>query len=142
MRCPFCGDDTSRVVDTREARDGEEIRRRRECEECGRRFTTRERTELVLPRIIKHDERREDFQREKLLTAVQKACEKRPISAEALDRLVDRLVHNAEILTFKGQSWRFKEAQERAAQRTKERAARRQARRKRSPSTTTARKQP
>jgi len=68
-----------------------EIRRRRECVECGRRFTTRERIEDVLPKVVKRDERREEFWREKLVHAVQKACEKRPVSADALARLVDRV---------------------------------------------------
>lgn len=68
-----------------------EIRRRRECGECGRRFTTRERIEDVLPKVVKRDERREEFWREKLVHAVQKACEKRPVSADALERLVDRV---------------------------------------------------
>lgn len=91
MRCPYCGDDASRVVDTRVASNGEEIRRRRECEECGRRFTTRERTELVLPRIIKRDERREDYSRDKLLHGIDRACVKRPIPTEAILRVVDRI---------------------------------------------------
>lgn len=91
MRCPFCGDDATRVVDTRVGREGEEIRRRRECEECGRRFTTRERTELVLPRIIKHDERREEYAREKLLRGIEHACVKRPVSADAIERIIDRV---------------------------------------------------
>lgn len=91
VRCPYCGDDASRVVDTRLAREGEEIRRRRECEECARRFTTRERIELLLPRVIKHDERREDFAREKLLRGIEHACVKRPVSADAVERMVDRI---------------------------------------------------
>ena len=91
MRCPYCGDDASRVVDTRVSREGEEIRRRRECEECGRRFTTRERTELVLPRIIKHDERREEYSRDKLLRGIDRACVKRPVSADAVERIIDRI---------------------------------------------------
>ena len=91
MRCPYCGDDASRVVDTRVGGGGDEIRRRRECEECGRRFTTRERPELVLPRIIKHDERREDYVRDKLLRGIDHACVKRPIRTEAIERLVDRV---------------------------------------------------
>ncbi len=70
---------------------GEEIRRRRECEECGRRFTTRERAELVLPRVIKRDERREDFSRDKLLRGIDHACVKRPIRTDAVERLVDRI---------------------------------------------------
>ena len=91
MRCPFCADETNRVIDSRLARDGQEIRRRRECMECQRRFTTRERVEQAWPRIIKSDERREDYDREKLLLGVERACEKRPISTGAIERLVDRV---------------------------------------------------
>ncbi len=91
MRCPSCGDEENRVIDTRLARDGEEIRRRRECEECGHRFTTRERVELQLPKIIKRDERREDYMREKLVTGIENACVKRPISADTIERLIDRV---------------------------------------------------
>jgi len=79
------------VIDSRLARDGLEIRRRRECDECGRRFTTRERVEEILPRVIKRDERREEFNRNKLLRGVEHACVKRPVSAEAIGRLLDRI---------------------------------------------------
>jgi transcriptional repressor NrdR len=95
VRCPFCSDPTNRVIDSRLARDGNEIRRRRECGECGRRFTTRERVDDVLPKIVKRDERREEFQREKLIAAVQKACEKRPVSVDDVERLVDRVERHA-----------------------------------------------
>ncbi len=98
MRCPYCFDPANRVIDSRLGRDGNEIRRRRECLECGRRFTTRERIEEVFPKIVKRDERREDYQRDKLLTAVQKACEKRPVSASVLDRLVDRVERHVQEL--------------------------------------------
>lgn len=91
MRCPYCADENSRVIDSRLARDGAEIRRRRECVECTRRFTTRERVDDVMPKVAKRDERREDFHREKLVIAIQKACEKRPISADAVEKLVDRV---------------------------------------------------
>ncbi len=91
MRCPYCGDDANRVVDSRLGRDEAEIRRRRECLECGRRFTTRERVEDVLPKIVKRDERREDFDRRKLLASVERACVKRPVSIDALERLADRI---------------------------------------------------
>jgi len=91
MRCPSCGEAESRVLDSRLVRDGSEIRRRRACLECGRRFTTRERLDELLPKIVKKDERREDYDREKLVTSLQKACEKRPMSVDALDRLVDRI---------------------------------------------------
>ena len=73
MRCPFCSDEANRVIDSRLGRDGTEIRRRRECLECARRFTTRERVEVVMPKLVKRDGRREEFLREKLLVAVQKA---------------------------------------------------------------------
>jgi transcriptional repressor NrdR len=79
------------VIDSRLGRDGSEIRRRRECMECGRRFTTRERVEEVLPKVCKRDERREEYSRQKLLEGLQKACEKRPVSVDAIERLVDRV---------------------------------------------------
>ncbi len=91
MRCPFCGDDGNRVIDTRLTRDGEEIRRRRECEECGQRFTTRERVDQPVPRVVKRDERREEYDRRKLARSIERACVKRPISVDALERLCDRL---------------------------------------------------
>ena len=91
MQCPFCGDESDKVVDTRLARDGAEIRRRRECLECGRRFTTRERVEATLPKVRKRDQRREDYDREKLLSGIERACQKRPISAELIERIVDRI---------------------------------------------------
>lgn len=91
MRCPYCGRTESRVVDSRVTREGEEIRRRRECEECARRFTTRERVEEVTPKIIKRDERREDYDRAKLVSGVRKACIKRPVSENAIERLLGRV---------------------------------------------------
>ena len=91
MRCPYCTDTSNRVIDTRDTADDQEIRRRRQCEECGQRFTTRERVEDVLPKIVKHDERREEFRRQKLVESIQKACAKRPVSADALEQLVDRV---------------------------------------------------
>ncbi len=91
MRCPYCSDEGSRVVDSRLAREGDEIRRRRACVECGRRFTTRERVDEVLPKVCKRDERREDFRREKLVAAIENACAKRPVSTDAIERLADRI---------------------------------------------------
>jgi transcriptional repressor NrdR len=79
------------VIDTRVGREGSEIRRRRECEECGRRFTTRERLEISLPQVIKRDQRREDYERRKLVTGIVSACVKRPVSADAIARLADRV---------------------------------------------------
>lgn len=91
MQCPYCTDEGNRVIDSRLARDGSEVRRRRECDECGRRFTTRERIEEITPRVIKRDERREEYDRHKLLRGVEHACVKRPVSTEAVERLVDRV---------------------------------------------------
>lgn len=91
MKCPFCLFADSKVVDSRPDKEGTTIRRRRECESCGKRFTTHERVEEVLPLVIKKDGRREPFDRMKLVSGVQKACEKRPVSVETIERLVDRL---------------------------------------------------
>ncbi len=91
MRCPFCGNATNRVIDSRLSRESQEIRRRRECLECGRRFTTRERVEEVLPKIIKRDERREEYDRAKLEHSIQKACAKRRISENRIQQLADRI---------------------------------------------------
>lgn len=91
MRCPSCGNDSNRVMDSRMTRDGSEIRRRRQCRECRRRFTTRERIEEIFPKIIKKDGRREDYERRKLIVSLEKACQKRPMSANDLEKLVDRL---------------------------------------------------
>ena len=91
MRCPSCGDTQTRVIDSRLVREGSEIRRHRECVECGRRFTTRERLDEALPRIAKKDGRREDYARVKLLSGLETACQKRSVSADALERIVDRI---------------------------------------------------
>ena len=107
MRCPYCSDLTNRVIDSRLGRDGEEIRRRRECQECGRRFTTRERVDDVLPKVVKRDARREEFRRDKLILAVQKACVKRPVSADDLEQLVDRVERLAQELGDKEVTSRF-----------------------------------
>ena len=88
MRCPYCQHGESKVIDSRDAQDGEVIRRRRECLNCGRRFTTRERVEEVLPLIVKKDGRREAFDREKLISGLKKACQKRPVSMDAMERIV------------------------------------------------------
>jgi transcriptional repressor NrdR len=88
----------NKVIDSRLGRDGAEIRRRRECLECGRRFTTRERVEEILPKVIKQDGRREEFQREKLIAAIGKACQKRPVSIDDVEKLVDRLERAAQDL--------------------------------------------
>ncbi len=91
MKCPFCSHLQDKVVDSRESREGEAIRRRRECAECGRRFTTYERIDEVPYMVIKKDGRREKFDRQKVLTGLIKACEKRPIGMPKLSQLVDRV---------------------------------------------------
>jgi len=91
MRCPYCGEVSNRVIDSRLTRDSQEIRRRRECDECARRFTTRERVEEIQPKIVKRDERREEYDRGKLEHSIQKACAKRPVSERAVQHLVDRI---------------------------------------------------
>jgi transcriptional repressor NrdR len=88
MRCPFCGHLEDRVVDSREAQDGQATRRRRECAGCSRRFTTYERIEEILPHVVKKDGRREAFDRRKIVDGVGIACQKRPVSAEQVGALV------------------------------------------------------
>jgi transcriptional repressor NrdR len=91
MKCPFCGGVDDRVVDSRESREGEVIRRRRECESCGRRFTSYETIEEIPYMVVKRDGRREAFDRKKLRAGLVKACEKRPISPAQLDAIVDEI---------------------------------------------------
>ncbi len=91
MKCPFCGYLEDRVVDSRLGKDGEVIRRRRECLKCGGRYTTYERIEEILPLVIKKDGRREPFDRMKVLAGIQKACEKRPISINQMEAIVERV---------------------------------------------------
>jgi transcriptional repressor NrdR len=91
VKCPFCGNPDSKVVDSRPDKGGATIRRRRECEACAKRFTTHERIEEMLPLVCKKDGRREPFDRMKIIAGIKKACEKRPISMDEIERLVDRL---------------------------------------------------
>ena len=91
MKCPFCDQIDDKVIDSRTAREGEVIRRRRECLSCKRRFTTYERIEESLPVVVKKDNRREPFDRMKIMTGLKKACEKRPVSSAALEASVDRI---------------------------------------------------
>ncbi|HEX6179342.1 MAG TPA: transcriptional regulator NrdR [Thermoanaerobaculia bacterium] len=91
MRCPFCGTNEDRVVDSRESREGDVIRRRRECVECGRRFTSYEKIEHLPFQVIKRDQRREPYDREKLMRGLQVACRKRPVSQGELDRIADSI---------------------------------------------------
>jgi transcriptional repressor NrdR len=91
MKCPFCGHLKDKVVDSRESKEGEMIRRRRECLECGRRFTSYERIEEITYMVIKKDGSRERFERQKLVAGLLKAVEKRPVSATAVEAVADRV---------------------------------------------------
>ncbi len=91
MRCPFCGHADTKVIDARGLRDGDVKRRRRECSECARRFTTYERIEDLLPMVVKRDGRREPFDRRKIVAGMMKASEKRPVSADAIEEATQRV---------------------------------------------------
>ena len=90
MKCPYCGFAQDRVVDSRESKDADSIRRRRECEGCNKRFTTYERIDEIPYMVIKKDGRREKFDRQKVLSGLLHACEKRPVSAGKLEDIVDQ----------------------------------------------------
>ena len=100
MICPFCGHKQDRVIDSRESKEGDVIRRRRECLKCARRFTTYERSDEIPYMVVKRDGRREKFDRQKILEGLLKACEKRPVPmpklAEVVDEVESRLSDNAE----------------------------------------------
>ena len=96
MRCPFCSAIDDKVVDTRPSDNEQVIRRRRECTGCGRRFTTYERVDEVLPLVVKKDDRREAFDRAKILSGLKKACSKRPVPLEVLERAVDQIERTIE----------------------------------------------
>jgi transcriptional repressor NrdR len=91
MKCPFCGFADTKVIDSRLGREGNNIRRRRECVGCGRRFTTYERVEENLPLVVKKDGRREPFDRMKIIGGMQRACEKRPVSIASIEKVVDQM---------------------------------------------------
>ena len=91
MKCPYCGHPGDKVVDSRESKEGEVIRRRRECLECGRRFTSYERIDEIPYMVVKKDGRRERFERQKLVAGLLKACEKRPVRVAALEAIADRV---------------------------------------------------
>jgi transcriptional repressor NrdR len=98
VHCPFCNHDDTRVTDSRLAADGRQVRRRRECQKCGERYTTFETAELVMPRVIKGDGSREPFDEAKLTSGMVKALEKRPVGSEAIDAAVARIVHKLLVL--------------------------------------------
>jgi transcriptional repressor NrdR len=91
VKCPFCGQIEEKVVDSREAKDGVVIRRRRECLRCGRRFTTYERIEQIQFMVVKKDDRREPFDRNKILSGLLKATQKRPVSVAELEKIADEV---------------------------------------------------
>ena len=91
MKCPYCGHLGDKVVDSRESKEGDAIRRRRECLECGRRFTSYERIDEIPYMVVKKDGRRERFERQKLVAGLLKACEKRPVRIPALEAIADRI---------------------------------------------------
>ena len=91
MKCPFCGRLGDKVVDSREGREGEVIRRRRECQDCGRRFTSYERIDEIPYMVVKKDGTRERFDRQKVTLGMLKACEKRPVSVAAVEAIADRV---------------------------------------------------
>lgn len=91
MKCPYCSYDDDKVVDSRSSHDGMVIRRRRECTKCTKRYTTYERIEEIPLRVIKKDNSREDFDRQKLMAGILKACEKRPVSIEQIENVVEEI---------------------------------------------------
>ena len=91
MKCPFCDNENTRVIDSRPVAEGDAIRRRRECESCGKRFTTYETVEKTILMVIKKDGKREAFDRNKVMTGILKACEKRPVSVAQIEDVVSRI---------------------------------------------------
>jgi transcriptional repressor NrdR len=91
MKCPYCGNLGDKVVDSRESKEGDVIRRRRQCLKCAKRFTSRERIEDIEYRVVKKDGNREAFQRQKLIAGLLTACEKRPVSVQQLEAIADRV---------------------------------------------------
>ena len=101
MKCPFCSHAENRVIDSRISKDGNAIRRRRECLACKKRFTTYEFVEESLPMVVKKDGRRERFDRTKILAGIKKACEKRPIGTDVIENIVDRVERACQELAVK-----------------------------------------
>ena len=97
MHCPFCGTDDTKVIDSRLVSAGESVRRRRECQNCGERWTTFETAELLMPRIVKRDGSREPFDESKLRRGLQTALEKRPVPVEDVEALINRVKHRIRV---------------------------------------------
>jgi transcriptional repressor NrdR len=98
VHCPFCSHDETKVIDSRLAGEGHQVRRRRECQSCGERFTSFETAELVMPRVNKRDGRREPFDEHKLRSGVLRALEKRPVTSEQVEESVNRILHRLRTL--------------------------------------------
>jgi transcriptional repressor NrdR len=99
MKCPFCGFEEDKVVDSRSSKEGQAVRRRRECLKCEKRFTTYEYVETVPLTIIKNDQRREPYDRQKLLSGIMSACKKRPVGMEQIDGIIDRIENDIQKLS-------------------------------------------
>ena len=97
MHCPFCNYEDTKVIDSRLSGEGQQVRRRRECEKCGERFTTFETAELVMPRIVKNDGSREPYDEQKLRMGMTRALEKRPVSTEAMEEALQRIIHRLQV---------------------------------------------
>ena len=97
MHCPFCNYEDTKVIDSRLAGEGQQVRRRRECEKCGERFTTFETAELVMPRIVKNDGNREPYDEQKLRMGMARALEKRPVSTESMEAALGRIIHRLQV---------------------------------------------
>jgi len=97
MHCPFCGHSETKVADSRLAGEGRQVRRRRECLSCAERFTTFETAELVLPHVVKSDASRQPFDEAKLRAGIERALEKRPVSSEAVEEALSRIVHKLQV---------------------------------------------
>ena len=98
MHCPFCNHEETKVIDSRLAGEGQQVRRRRECLDCNERFTTFEGAELVMPRVVKSDDRREPFDEQKMRASMHRALEKRPVSSDDFEKVIFRLVHKLQTL--------------------------------------------
>ncbi len=101
MKCPFCGLDNTRVIDSRPADDNASIRRRRLCDECGKRFTTYERVEVVPLTVIKKDRTREPYDRQKILSGIMRACHKRPVSIQKIEETVNQIENELYNMEYK-----------------------------------------
>ena len=101
MKCPYCSNPDTKVIDSRPAEDGNSIRRRRACDECGKRFTTYERVEIMPLTVIKKDKTREPYDRSKMMSGILRACHKRPVSVEQIEQMVNKIENELFNLEYK-----------------------------------------